>query len=122
MNPVSPIIPGGNLPEVVYAKDQPEYKPLPVFKDTDGVVLSRWKLSWWERFRVLLNGDIYLWVLTFNRPLQPVMLQTERPKMTNDEEAAAIGAFARKAEARTEGKSKLHLGDLGVPKTEANVF
>lgn len=106
MNPVSPIIPGENLPEVVYAKDQPEYRPLPVFRDTDGAVLSRWKLSWRERFRVLPSGDIYLWVLTFNHPLQPVMLQTERPRMTSDAEVAAIGTFARKTEAREEGKSK----------------
>lgn len=97
MRPVSPIIPGKRLPEVIYAKDQPQYKPLPVFKDTDGTILSRWRLSWRERLRVLFNGDIYLWVTTHNRPLQPVMLQTEKPQMTNDEETAVIGAFARKA-------------------------
>ena len=100
MRPVLPIIPGESLPTTVYAENQPEYKPLPVFKDSDGAVLSRWKLSWHERLRVLFSGNIYLWVLTFNRPLQPVMLQTEKPRMTLDEESAAIGALARKAEAR----------------------
>ena len=100
MRPVLPIIPGEKLPTTVYAENQPEYKPLPVFKDSDGAVLSRWKLSWRERLRVLFSGNIYLWVLTFNCPLQPVMLQIEKPRMTNDEESAAIGALARKAEAR----------------------
>jgi hypothetical protein len=46
--PVSPIVPGLKLPEVVYAKDQPQYEPLPVFKQDDGIVLSRWKLTWRE--------------------------------------------------------------------------
>ena len=100
MRPVLPIIPGESLPTTVYAQNQPEYKSLPVFKDTDGAVLSRWKLSWRERLRVLFKGDIYLWMLTFNRPLQPVMLQTKKPRMTNDEESTAIGTLARKAEAR----------------------
>lgn len=80
MRPVSPIIPGVELTETVYAANQPEYHPLPVFKNDDGTVLSRWHLSFWERVRVLLNGDVYLWVSTFNKPLQPVMMQVNAPK------------------------------------------
>jgi hypothetical protein len=83
--PQSPIIPGVELPEIVYAKDQPEYRPLPVFKDTDGTVLSRWRLTWKERFLVLFRGDVYLFVSTFNRPLQPLMMEIERPKVQTDE-------------------------------------
>lgn len=79
MQPVSPVIPGLELPEVVYAKDQPEYNPLPVFKDENGTVVSRWRLTWRERLCVLLRGDVYLTVMTFNRPLQPVRLETEPP-------------------------------------------
>lgn len=96
MRPVLPIIPGEDLPTTVYAENQPEYKPLPVWKDSDGTVLSRWKLSWRERLRVLFSGDIYLWVSTFNHPLQPVTLQVDKPQMTGDEKTAAIGALARK--------------------------
>ena len=84
MKPVSPIIPGVKLPETVYAKDQPEYQPLPVFKIDDGTVLSRWKLSWRERLRALFQGDVYLFVCTFNAPLQPVMLQVERPQTAEE--------------------------------------
>lgn len=81
MTPSSPIIPGHDLPETVYAKDQPEYSPLPVFRNPDGTVLSRWHCTWRERLRILLTGDIYLFQMTFNRPLQPVSLETEKPKL-----------------------------------------
>lgn len=81
MKPVSPIVPGADLPVCTYAKDQKEYTPLPVWKDEDGTVLSRWRCSWRERLRILLTGDVYLWMLTFNQPLQPVTMQTEKPKI-----------------------------------------
>lgn len=79
-SPVSPIVPGLQLPEVVYAKDQPEYIPLPVFEQDDGVVLSRWRLTWRERLLAFWRGDVYLFCWTFNRPLQPVAIEIERPK------------------------------------------
>lgn len=79
MKPVSPVIPGINLPEVVFAKDQPEYIPLPAFKTGDGMVITRWSLTWRERIRVLFSGSIWLSVLTFNGPLQPVKLDAECP-------------------------------------------
>lgn len=79
MKPVTPVVPGYNLPVTTYAKDQPEYIPLPVFLDSDGTVTSRWRMSLRERLRVLVSGDIYLMVMTFHKPLQPVMLTTKRP-------------------------------------------
>lgn len=77
MTPSSPIVPGRQLAETVFAKDQPEYQPLPVWRDTDGTVLSRWHCTWKERLRILLTGDVYLWQLTFGKPLQPVKLEVE---------------------------------------------
>lgn len=77
--PMSPIVPGLDLPEIIYAKDQPEYRPLPIYKNEDGFVLSRWHLTWKERFLVLLRGDIYLSILTFNKPLQPIKVDIEKP-------------------------------------------
>lgn len=85
MTPVQPIVPGEDLPVLVYAKDQPEYQPLPVWRHRDGTVLSRWKLTWRERLRVLFTGDVYLWVMTFNQPLQPVKLQVEKPAFQGGE-------------------------------------
>ena len=55
----------------VYAKNQPEYIPLPVYKTPNGEVTSCWALTWRERLRVLLTGRIWWTVLTFNHPLQP---------------------------------------------------
>ena len=81
MSPASPVVPGAQLAETVYAKDQPEYQPLPVFRFDDGTVLTRWRLTFWERLRVLWTGNVYLWQLTFNRPLQPVMLEASKPAL-----------------------------------------
>lgn len=81
MKPIAPIIPGHSLPVTEIAKSQDEYQTLPAWVDTDGTVLTRWRLTWRERLRVLLSGDIYLWVMTFGRPLQPVMLEAEKPKV-----------------------------------------
>lgn len=79
MKPMDDIVPGSKVPAVVYAKDQPEYIPLPAWKGEDGTVVTRWHLSPWERFRVLFGGSIWLTLLTFNRPLQPVKLDATCP-------------------------------------------
>ncbi len=79
MKPITPIVPGFNLPTVEYAKDQPEYLTLPAWRGEDGMVITRWQLSFVERLRVLFGGSIWLTVLTFNKPLQPVKLETECP-------------------------------------------
>jgi len=58
---------------VVYAKDQPEYQPLPAFKDSspEGLVISCWKLSWKERFQILITGKLWVSLMSFNKPLTP---------------------------------------------------
>lgn len=55
----------------VFAKDQPEYIPLPAHVRTDGVVTSCWGMSWKERIRALFTGRVYVSLLTFGQPLQP---------------------------------------------------
>jgi hypothetical protein len=85
MMPMSPVIKKGRdevqLPEVVYAKDQPEYIPLPVVKQRSGIVTSRWRLTIRERLSVLLHGSVYLQIHTFNRPLQPTRMSVESPEI-----------------------------------------
>jgi len=68
---------------VILAKNQPEYLPLPVhqFQDDEGRIAFCWKLTMWERLKVLLTGIIWQQVFTFNKPLQPQKLQTRKPKM-----------------------------------------
>ena len=60
------------------AEDQPEYLPLPVHKTEEGEVISCWKLSWKERWQVLVGGKMWWSVLTFHHPLQP-----QRPYVTS---------------------------------------
>jgi len=80
------IIPGFKLPEnelIIYAKDQPQYQQLPMWKkidyDTEGLRIARAKLTWKERFQVFFKGSIWIRVLTFNRPLQPLLIETRCP-------------------------------------------
>lgn len=56
----------------VYAKNQPEYIPLPAHKTTDGKVTSCWNFTWGERLRILFGAKLYWSQLTFNQPLQPI--------------------------------------------------
>lgn len=79
MQPVSPVIPGTDIDEVVYAADQPECRPLPAFKCLDGKILTRWQMTEAEKQIVCEQGYIYLAVSTFNQPLQPVMLAVTPP-------------------------------------------
>lgn len=68
---------GQNL---VIAEDQPEYQPLPAHLDrTTGMVTTCWQLSDTEKAELLRTGRLYLQVLTFNQPLQPVMLHATNP-------------------------------------------
>jgi len=56
-----------------YAEDQPEYLPLPAFKNdsTEAEVISCWKLSFKERIKILFTGKLWVSLLTFNKPLTP---------------------------------------------------
>ena len=64
---------------MVYAEGQLEYLPLPSYRDPDGTVTSCWKVTWKDRFRVLFRGRIWLTVLTFNHPLQPIIMEARSP-------------------------------------------
>lgn len=78
MHPIE--FPGHN---VVIAKDQPQYLPLPARVTADGEVTSCWAMSWRERLRVLFAGRIYVTNLTFRQPLQPQRISVEPPAPTD---------------------------------------
>jgi len=65
---------------VVYGKDQEEYMPLPAEKSETGQVITCWELTPEEIKQVQERGKIWLAMLTFNQPLQPVLLSTEKPE------------------------------------------
>lgn len=71
--------------EVVFAKNQPEYLPLPAFVASEhGAVMTRWQLTWRERLRVLIQGYIYLQQLTFGEALQPQLPSVLEPHICED--------------------------------------
>lgn len=65
----------------IYAESQDEYFNLPALKfpnDPKGLVITCWKLNFWERLRVLFLGKIWASQLTFNNDLQPINKSTKR--------------------------------------------
>ena len=68
----------GNLGEheVVYAEDQLEYHALRTVqsKTAERSALSRWTLTPSQRKAVAEGADIFLEVMTFGSPLQPIRL------------------------------------------------
>src|SRR5689334_6353919 len=62
--------------EVVYAKEQPEYIPLRTLRGNtrEVPVLSRWTLTPEQRKAVADGADIFLQLLTFGNPLQPIVM------------------------------------------------
>lgn len=68
---------------VTFAEDQPEYKPLPAFKaqSPQGEVITCWNLTFRERLRILFKGEIWLCLLTFNKPLTPTFLTTQKSEV-----------------------------------------
>lgn len=67
------------------AESQPQYLPMPVYRfknDEQGRIACCWKLTWRERFKLLLTGCLWHQILTFGKPLQPQMLTVAKPEMT----------------------------------------
>ena len=63
----------------VFGENQrPLYEPLPAYRSPDGQVICCFELSEEEKQRVAETGQIWLSLLTFNPPLQPVYLTTEK--------------------------------------------
>lgn len=76
MKAISPVLPATpDQHEIILAKNQPQYHPLPVALVTydDGVqsMISRYRLGWRERMKLLFTGDLWLEQLTFGAKLQP---------------------------------------------------
>jgi len=58
---------------VVFAKDQPEYLPLPALNTQNemGEVISCWHLSFKERLMILFTGKLWVSLASFGKPLTP---------------------------------------------------
>lgn len=68
---------------VVFAKDQPEYQPLPALRieSPTGEVVSCWKLSFKERVKIVFTGRVWLSLMSFNKPLTPSFLAVNRKEV-----------------------------------------
>jgi hypothetical protein len=66
----------------VLAKSQPQYIPMPVHftNDQDGRMICCWRLTFFERIRILFSGKVWHQVLTFHQPLQPQLLTISKPR------------------------------------------
>lgn len=68
--------------DIVYGATQEEYQPLPaerVGRPEIGQINTCWELSPEELEIVKKTGKIWLSVLTFGQPLQPILLSAEKP-------------------------------------------
>lgn len=65
---------------IEFAKDQPEYLTLPAYREDSprGEVITCWRLSLKERIYVLLFGNIWLNLLSFNKPLTPSFMSVKK--------------------------------------------
>jgi formate-dependent nitrite reductase cytochrome c552 subunit len=65
---------------VTFAENQPEYLPLPAFKNdsSQGEVISCWKLTFKERLIILFKGYLWVQLLSFNKPLTPTYFTVKK--------------------------------------------
>lgn len=71
---------------VIYAENQPEYQPLPAFKNDSpqGEVVSCWGLTFRERLRIFITGKLWVSLLTFNKPLTPSYFTTKKSDVLSE--------------------------------------
>ena len=67
---------------VVYGENQPEYQPLPALKrkGNSGEIVTCWELSPDELKQIQETGKIWVSMLTFGQPLQPVLVSVDKPE------------------------------------------
>lgn len=66
---------------VIFAKDQPEYLPLPAHRkphDLCGWIETCWKPTIFERIALIFGAPLRVEVLTFSNPLQPMLITVRR--------------------------------------------
>ena len=91
---------------VTFAENQPEYRPLRAYRNPDGMVVSCWEMTVKERLKVLCFGKVWLRMLTFNRPLQPVTLETCSPFVMSRGIKRVINRWCRSMAPQAEKKGE----------------
>lgn len=65
----------------VIGKSQSEYQELPAHKDAHGVITTCWEVTEDDLKAIFETGKIYLQQLTFNQPVQPILLSVVKPSL-----------------------------------------
>jgi len=107
-----PVIPGLELFEKTYAKDQPQYRPLRTLPGRGGdSAIARFGLSVIQRKAVADGADIFLELLHFKGPLAPSLVMVCQPTDSDN--------FRRWWKAQTKGPYDVPLPEHrpdGVPR------
>ncbi|WP_373248798.1 hypothetical protein [Bacteroides thetaiotaomicron] len=72
-----------NEANVVYGENQPQYLPLPAHKTEEGQAIFCFELDEEERKQIAETGELWVSLLTFNQPLQPILLTTKKADLFN---------------------------------------
>jgi len=66
---------------VIFAKDQKPYMPLPAYQDDvqGGRIFHCWSMSWGERLKIVFTGKLWINVLTFKQKPQPIKPMVDSP-------------------------------------------
>jgi len=79
---------------IVFAKDQPEYQPLPALRidSPTGEVVSCWKLTPKERIKIIFTGRVWLSLMSFNKPITQIYKNVKRKEINShpDDEKTII--------------------------------
>lgn len=70
---------------VIYAKDQPEYNPLPAHRGPDGTVTSCWEFNDEDIEHIIKHRKIFISQMTFNKALQPINVFNEAIFLTQED-------------------------------------
>jgi len=80
---IRPVVEGLEEYEIGIGGDnaaQPQYNELAALRSPEGIVITRWAFTEEERQAIAAGEDIYLSVMPFNHPFQPVSLRVGLPE------------------------------------------
>jgi len=63
---------------IIFAKDQKPYLPLPAYQEGDNIIHC-WQLSFKERIKILITGKLWIHILNFKQPPQPIRPMADCP-------------------------------------------
>jgi hypothetical protein len=93
---------------ITYGKDQPQYKALPAMINPQGQVITCWELSEEEIQIMLETKKVWINLLTFGKPLQPMLpyvLPSENEPKAKEGEATVISETEVKTADKNEPKT-----------------